>query len=116
MTVAFKIAFGFALVRGFQLAILTVPWLVQKVRRAEATENERSLTWMAGSRSVLLGLAIAALALAGKWETLGGLLLGDALLQLFDAAHAVALRKAKLAILPAVLGVLDVVAGIVILG
>src|SRR5260370_2441321 len=61
MTVSSRIALGFAILRGFQLAALTVPWLLQKVRRADATESERSLVLMIGSRSILLGLAIVAL-------------------------------------------------------
>jgi hypothetical protein len=58
MTIAFQIALGVAALRGFQLAVLTVPWLLQKTRRADATETERSLTWMVGSRSILLGLLL----------------------------------------------------------
>lgn len=116
MTIAFKIALGFAVLRGFQLTVLTVPWLLQKVRHPDATETERSLTWMIASRSILLGLALAALALMNKWQAVGSVLIGDALLQLFDTVQALTLRKGNLAILPAVLCVLDTLAGIVILG
>jgi len=77
MTVSSRIALGFAILRGFQLAALTVPWLLQKVRRADATESERSLVLMIGSRSILLGLAIVALALTNRRETLGAVLIGD---------------------------------------
>jgi len=48
------------------LAVLTVPWLLQKVRRADATESERSLVLMIASRSILLGLAMVALGLANS--------------------------------------------------
>ena len=116
MTVASRIALGFAIVRGFQLAGLTVPWLLQKVRRADATESERSLVLMIGSRSILLGLAIVALGFTKRWETLGAVLIGDGVLQLFDALHALALRKRTLAVLPAALCVLDGLAGIILLG
>ena len=116
MTVSSRIALGFALLRGFQLAALTVPWLLQKVRRADATESERSLVLMIGSRSILLGLAIVALALTNRRETLGAVLIGDGLLQLFAALHALALRKRTVAVLPAALCVLDVLAGITLLG
>jgi hypothetical protein len=61
MTVFSRIALGFAILRGLQLAALTVPWLLQKTRRADATESERSLVMMIGSRSILLGLAMVAL-------------------------------------------------------
>ena len=116
MTVSSRIALGFAILRGFQLAALTVPWLLHKVRRADATESERSLVLIIGSRSILLGLAIVALGLTNRRETLGWVLIGDGVLQLFDAVHAVALRKRTVAILPAVLCVLDGVAGIILLG
>ncbi|MEO5767240.1 MAG: DUF4267 domain-containing protein [Polyangia bacterium] len=116
MTVSSRIALGFAILRGFQLAALTVPWLLQKKRRADATESERSLVLMIGSRSILLGLAIVALAFANRREALGCLLIGDGLLQLFDALHAVALRKRTAAAMPAVLCVLDGLAAIILLG
>jgi len=116
MTVSARIALGFAVLRGFQLAALTVPWLLQKVRRAGATESERSLVLMIASRSILLGLAMLALGFANRREALGWVLLGDGLLQLFDALHAVALRKRTVAALPAILCVLDGLAGIVLLG
>ena len=116
MTISSRIALGFAILRGFQLAALTVPWLLQKVRRADATESERSLVLMIGSRSILLGLAIVALGFANRRETLGWVLIGDGLLQLFDALHAIALRKRTVAVVPATLCVLDGVAGIILLG
>jgi|SRR3954464_4664703 hypothetical protein len=116
MTVSSRIALGFAILRGFQLAALTVPWLLQKVRRAGVTESERSLVLMIGSRSILLGLAIVALALTNRREMLGLVLIGDGLLQLFDAVLALALRKRTVAILPAALCVLDGLAGITLLG
>ena len=116
MTISSRIALGFAILRGFQLAALTVPWLLQKVRRADATESERSLVLMIGSRSILVGLAIVALGIANRRETLGWVIIGDGLLQLFDALLAVALRKRRVAVLPAALCVLDGVAGILLLG
>jgi len=111
-----SIALGFAIVRGFQLAALTVPWLLQKLRRADATESERSLVLMIGSRSILLGVAIVVLGFTNRREPLGWVILGDGLLQLFDALHALALHKRAVAVLPAVLCILDGVAGIALLG
>jgi sulfur relay (sulfurtransferase) DsrF/TusC family protein len=70
---------------------------------------------MIGSRSILLGLAIVALAFTNRRETLGFVLIGDGLLQLFDALMAFALRKRTVAALPAVLCVLDGLAGITLL-
>ena len=116
MTSSSRIALGFAIIRGLQLAVLTVPWLLQKVRRADATESERSLTLMAGSRSILLGLAIVVLGFTNRREALGWVLVGDGVLQLFDALHALALGRRKVAALPAVLCVLDGLAAIALLG
>jgi uncharacterized membrane protein HdeD (DUF308 family) len=115
MTVASRVALGFAVLRGFQLAALTVPWLLHKVRRPDATESERSLVLMVGSRSILLGLAMVVLALTSRREMLGWVLIGDGLLQLFDALHAFALHKRNVAVLPAALCVLDGLAGITLL-
>ena len=116
MTVSSRIALGFSILRGFQLAALTVPWLLQKVRRAEAAESERSLALMVGSRSILLGLVIVVLGVMNRREALGWVLVGDGLLQLFDALHAVALGKRTVAVLPTVLCVLDGWAAVTLLG
>ena len=115
MTIASRIALGFAILRGVQLAALTVPWLLHKVRRADATESERSLAVMAASRSILLGLAILALGFAGRRDALGWVLIGDGALQLFDALHALAVSKRKLAVFPAALFILDGLAAIALL-
>jgi len=115
MNVSSRAAEVFAIVRGFQLAALTVPWLLHKVRQPGVTESERSLVFMIGSRSVLLGLVMVVLGFAGKREPAGWVLLGDGLLQLCDAAQAVALGRRKVAILPAVLCALDVAAGLALL-
>jgi uncharacterized protein DUF4267 len=116
MPLSSRIALGFAILRGVQLAALTVPWLLQKVRRADVTESERSLVLMIGSRSILLGVAIVALGLTSRRETLGWVLIADGLLQLFDALQALAMRKRTVAVLPAALCVLDGLAGITLIG
>jgi hypothetical protein len=71
---------------------------------------------MIASRSILLGLALVVLGLTDKREMLGWVLVGDGLLQLFDALHALALRTRTVAVLPAVVCVLDGLAGIILLG
>lgn len=71
---------------------------------------------MIGSRSIILGLAIVALGFTNRRETLGWVLIGDGLLQMFDALLAIALRKRSVAVLPAALCVLDGLAGIILLG
>jgi hypothetical protein len=116
MTVSSRIAWGFAMLRGFQLAALTVPWAVHKLRRADATESERSLVLMIGSRSILLGLAIMLLGFTSGRDMLGWVLISDGLLQLFDALHALTLGKRSVAVLPTALCVLDGLAGVILLG
>lgn len=104
-------ATGFAILRGLMLTVLTVPWLAGKMRRPETKESERSLLWMVGSRTILLGLAILFLALGDQPEALALALVGDGVLQLFDAVLALAQRKRTLAFLPAILCLLDGLAG-----
>jgi len=57
-----------------------------------------------------------ALGFAKRPGTLGWVLIADGLLQLFDALHALAQGKRRLAVLPAILCVLDGVAGAILLG
>jgi hypothetical protein len=106
----------FAVLRGFMLTALTVPWLAQKIRRADATESERSLVLMVGSRTILLGLGILALWLTNRREAVAWALLGDGVLQLFDALLALAQRKRTLAVLPTILCLLDGWAGATLMG
>ncbi len=115
MVTTSNIALGYAIIRGVQLAALTVPWLLHKLRRADVPESERALVLMIGSRSILLGLVILALGITNRRAPLGWVVAGDALLQLFDALQAVAMRRRKLAILPAILCVFDAVAAAVLI-
>jgi hypothetical protein len=116
VSVLARIALGFAVLRGFMLTALTVPWLAQKIRRADATESERSLAWMVGSRTILLGSGILVLWLTHRLEALAWVLLGDGVLQLFDALLALAKRKRTLAVLPTILCLLDGWAGVMLMG
>jgi hypothetical protein len=115
MSVLARIAIGFAILRGFMLAVLSVPWLAQKLRRPDATPSERSLAWMAGSRAILLGVAILVLSFGKRRDALAWVLLGDGVLQLFDTLQALGQRKRALAALPAILCLLDGWAGIVLM-
>ena len=116
MSILVRIAVGFAVFRGFMLAVLTVPWLSKKVRGPDATEAERSLSWMVGGRTILLGVAILVLSLRGPREALAWVILFDGALQLFDALLALGQGKRSLAGLPAVLCLLDGWAGFVLMG
>jgi hypothetical protein len=115
MTVSAHIALGFAVLRGLMLTAGMVPWLLRKLRRADATELERSLLLMVASRTILLGLAMVALRLTQRREALAWTLLGDGALQIFDALHAVTLGKRALAVMPAALCLLDVWAGLTLM-
>ncbi len=116
MSVLARIALGFAVLRGFMLTVLTVPWLLQKVRRADATESERALVLMTGSRTILLGVAMLAMWLTGRREALAWALLGDGVLQVFDTVLALVQRKRTLAVLPGILLLLDGWAGLTLMG
>ncbi len=65
---------------------------------------------MVGSRTILLGFGILALWHTNRREALAWALLGDGMLQLFDALLALAQRKRTLrtlAVLPTILCILD---------
>jgi hypothetical protein len=115
MTLLPSIAVGFGVVRGIQLSALTVPWVRQKLRREGITESEHSLVMMTGSRSIVLGLGMIALAATSRLEALGWLLAADAALQLFDTFQALLLPKRLTAILPAALCLLDALAAFILL-
>ena len=93
----------------------TVPWALNKQRRADIAESERSLLWMVVSRTLLLALGMLALWVTKQREALAWTLMADASLQLFDALVAVYRRKHALAALPAVLCLLGGLAGIALL-
>jgi hypothetical protein len=116
MSVSAQIALWFAVLRGVMLTAGTVPWLLGKLRRADAAESERPLVLMVASRSILLGLALVALWLTERREALAWTLIGDAALQLFDVLLALAGRKRALALMPAVLCLMDAGAGITLMG
>lgn len=107
MSISITLALGFAAVRGVMLTAGMVPWARQKLRRADATESERTLLWMVVSRTVLLGLCLWVLVFTERREALAWTLMADLALQLFDAVLAVALRKRAVAVMPAALCVLD---------
>ncbi len=69
---------------------------------------------MFGSRTVLLGLALAVLAVTGKRRGLAWVLFADAALQVFDTV-AIAMHKGAIAALPLVIGGLDAGAGTILL-
>jgi hypothetical protein len=87
----------------------------EKALPGSSTEPARSLGLVFASRTILLGLVLIVLALRRAREGLAWVLWADAALQLFDTGMALATGKGALAVLPAILGALDVWAGLVVL-
>jgi hypothetical protein len=117
MTNQAALARGFAVLRGLMLMVFMVFWLwaPDKALHGSSTEPARSLALMFVSRTMLLGAALVALAIKGKRQGLGWLLLADAALQIFDVGMAVAAHKGVVVLAPAALGALDLWAGLVLL-
>lgn len=113
-----RLARGFALLRGvmlvgFSIFLLAAP---EQAMPGSSTDPARSLALVFASRTILLGLALALLAVLGARRGLGWLLLADAALQVFDVGLAIATGQGAVAALPAALGLLDVWAGLTLLG
>jgi hypothetical protein len=94
-----------AMVIVFSVALILVP---EKAVPGSSLEPARSLALMFASRTILLGLVLAALAIRGKRQGLAWVLLADAALQIFDTGLALAMSKGAVAALPLLLGALDV--------
>jgi hypothetical protein len=116
-TLSDRIARAFAVLRGVMLVLFSVVLLIAPERAMPGSSSEpaHSLAVMFASRTILLGLALAVLALRAKRKGLAWLLLADAALQLFDTGMALATHKGVLAVLPAMIGGLDAWAGVVLL-
>lgn len=111
-----KLAHAFATLRGamlvlFAVLIIAVP---EKAMPGSSSEPIRSLALVVASRTLLLGSALVVLALRRRLEVLAWVLWADAALQVFDTGLALATDKGAVAILPAILCVLDVWAGAVL--
>jgi len=109
-----RLARAFAILRGAVLVLYSVMLFIEpeKLIAGSSTEPARTLALMFASRTILLGIAFAVLVIRGKREGVAGLLLADAALQLFDTGMALMTHKGALAVLPAVIGVIDVWAGL----
>jgi hypothetical protein len=112
-----RLARAFAIIRGAVLIPYSVMLFIEpeKVMAGSSGEPARTLTLMFASRVMLLGIAFVVLAILGKREWVGGLLLADAALQLFDTGMALMTHKGALAFLPAAIGVIDAWAGLFLL-
>jgi hypothetical protein len=112
-----RLARAFAILRGAVLVLYSVMLFIEPERMTAGSSNEaaRTLALMVASRTILLGIGLAVLAIRGKREGLAGLLLADAALQLFDTGMALMTHKGALAVLPAAIGAIDVWAGLVLM-
>jgi hypothetical protein len=106
--------YGFA--RGLMLALLSLAILVAPETGVPgaATEPARSLALVFGSRSILLGCVLVVMSLRRLRLSLAWVLWLDAALQIFDTLLALATGKGALALLPAALGIADVIAGLIL--
>jgi hypothetical protein len=111
-----RIARAFAILRGGVVVLYSVLLVVapEKVMAGSSAEPARTLALVFASRTILLGVALAVLAIRRKREGLAWVLFADAALQLFDTGMALVTHKQALAILPAALGAIDVWAGLVL--
>jgi hypothetical protein len=109
-----RFARGWAVLRGAMLVVVSATLLLasEKVVQGSSTGPAHDLAMMFGSRTILFGLAIAGLAIKGKRRGLAWLLFADAAFQVFDTGLAVSLNKGALSALPALLGAIDVFAGL----
>ena len=109
-----RLARAFAIFRSAVLVLYSVMLFIEpeKVVAGSSNEPARTLALMFASRTILLGVAFAVLAIRGKREGLAGLLLADAALQFFDTGMALMTHKGVLAVVPAAIGGIDVWAGL----
>lgn len=105
-----RLARSFAVLRGAMLVVFCVFLIVEPERALPGSSSEpaRSVALMFASRTILLGVALLVLAIRRKPKGLAWVLLADAAFQLFDIGMALVMHKGALAVLPAVLGALDV--------
>jgi cytochrome bd-type quinol oxidase subunit 2 len=112
-----RLARTFAILRGAMVVLFSV-WLIiapEKAMPGSSTEPARSLALIFASRTILLGIVFVVLAIRRRREGLAWVFFADAALQLFDTGMAFATHKGALAVLPAVLGAIDMWAGLFLL-
>jgi hypothetical protein len=112
-----RLARAFAILRGAMLIVFCVFLILapEKAMPGSSSEPARSLALVFASRTILLGIAFVVLATRCRPKALAWLFFADAALQLFDTGMALAMQKGAVAVLPAVLGALDVWAGLALL-
>ncbi|HMI89220.1 MAG TPA: hypothetical protein VK550_34310 [Polyangiaceae bacterium] len=108
---------GYAFLRGALLVVFSAVLMLapEKAMPGSSMEPARSLGLMFASRTILLGVAFMVLVLRRRREGLAWVFVADAGLQLFDTGLALAMNKGIVAIAPAVLGAIDLSAGLFLL-
>ena len=108
-----RLARAFAIIRGVMLILFSVVLIAapEKAMPGSSAEPARSLGLIFASRTILLGAVLVVLVLKRKREGLAWVLFADAALQVFDTGMALAMSKGAMAVLPLVLGCIDVWAG-----
>lgn len=104
------VARGYGILRGL-IGIVFVAMLIavpEQMMPGSSAEPARSLALVFASRQILLAVAFLTLAVRDRRIGLSWVFLGDAALQAFDTAMAVAKGDGAIAILPLAFGVLDV--------
>jgi hypothetical protein len=114
---AVLLAVGFGVLRGLMLVAYAFALIFkpEKVKPGSTTEPARSFALMAASRTMVLGVALLALALTGRHEGLALTLVADAALQVFDAGLAIKMKRGATAAAPAVIGVVEALLAVVLL-
>lgn len=112
-----RLPYAYALLRAAMLVLFSLALVLAPERALAGSSHEpmRTLALMFASRTIVLGIALAVLALGRKREALGWVLLADGALQVFDTGMALATDKGALALAPAVLAALDAWAGVALL-
>lgn len=108
-----RIARAFAILRGAMLILFCIALVAapEQAMPGSSTEPARSLALVFASRTILLGVAFIALALLRQRSALAWVFFADAALQVFDTGLAIAMHKGAVAAMPALIGILDAMAG-----
>ena len=112
-----RLAHAYGVLRGMMLVLFSVALVLVPERALPGSSSEpmRTLALVFASRTILLGLALAVLAIRRERGALAWVLLADAALQVFDTCMALVTDKGVVALAPAALAGLDAWAGVVLL-
>ena len=103
------VARAYAILRGVMVLVFCAFLLLlpDKMMPGSSAEPARSLALVFASRTILLGVIMVILAVRKQREALGWVLIADAALQVFDTALSLAQHQGAIALMPFLLGVVD---------